>query len=76
MNANKPKKASVKTSKRDKASNYKVEELAFRQGFYCAVASLKRMHDIGVEEELLKCYGKVDLNGIDEYDAQIIRKLK
>lgn len=57
------------------ADRARISDEAFRQGYYCAVASLKRMHDSGLEEELLRAYGKVDLTGIDEYDAVIIRKL-
>lgn len=33
------------------------------------------MHDIGVEKELLMSYGKVNIDGIDKYDAKIIKEV-
>ncbi len=53
----------------------KINELNFRQGYYCATANLKRMHDIGVEKELLREYGKINLNGIDEYDVKTLKDI-
>lgn len=52
-----------------------LDELNFRRGYYCAVANLHRMHNIGVEKELLQQYGKLNFDGIDEYDVKTIREI-
>jgi hypothetical protein len=50
--------------------------LAFRQGYYCAVAALVSMHGAGIEaEETLRAYGRVNFRGIDQYDKKKLAPL-
>ncbi len=51
-----------------------VDDLAFRQGYYLAVATLVRMHDQpGMAAELLRAFGKINFHGIDEFDLEVLK---
>jgi hypothetical protein len=46
----------------------------FRNGYYCAVATLIITHDAHVQaEDVLRAYGPIDMCGVDEFDAKMLR---
>jgi hypothetical protein len=46
----------------------------FRNGYYCAVATLIQTHGEHVQaEDVLRAYGPVDMRGVDEFDAKLLR---
>ena len=52
------------------------KSLAFRQGYYIAVANIIRTHDEEVvAREVLAAYGAVDFTGIDPYDLKVLKPL-
>lgn len=55
------------------ARDNRMTNIAFKQGYYCAVANLKRMHDTGIEKELLRAYGKINFDNIDDYDIEVLK---
>lgn len=51
------------------------DALLFRQGYYLAVANLMRMHDQPtIAADLLRNFGKLDLSGIDQHDADVLKQ--
>jgi hypothetical protein len=51
-------------------------DIAFRQGYYLAVATLMRQHDQEVmARDLLKAYGGVDFRGIDPMERKILKPI-
>jgi hypothetical protein len=52
------------------------ERLAFRQGYYLAVATLVRQHDASTEAvDLLNEFGAVNFRGIDAFDVEVLRPI-
>ncbi len=50
------------------------DELSFRQGYYCALATIMRQHDepVVVKDALL-AYGKFIPAGIEPYDLEVLK---
>ena len=52
------------------------DELAFRQGYYCALATIMRQHNepVVVKDALL-AYGKFMPAGIEPYDLEVLEPI-
>lgn len=57
------------------ADRKRVSDISFKQGYYCAVANLKSMHDTGLEKELLRAYGSINFDDIEEHDVKALEYL-
>lgn len=52
------------------------ENLAFKQGYFVAVATIMRTHDAEViARDVLSAFGEIDFAGIDTYEVQMLRPL-
>lgn len=54
----------------------KATDLAFKRGFYLAAALLVREGYESHAVDLLDGFGRFDLDGVDEYDAEVLRPLE
>lgn len=49
---------------------------SFKQGYYCAVANLVRLHGAqSIAEDVLRNYGPFGLKHIDKLDAEVLRPI-